>query len=229
MNRVVAIDTTTWWGGLALVERSAERAEVVAEVGLRVENTHTAHQLGLLERLLAETGWSKSSIDAYAASRGPGSFTGIRVGLATVRGLALGAGRPCFGIDSLVAMAEAFGPAEAPRLPLLDAGRGEVYGALYDPDASPPREQLAPWVGPPERALEAASGRLVLFGSGAEAHRERLARPGGAWRIGRAPTSIAAGVGRLTLWRLGAGAPDGEGLSPLYLRPSDAELNAPGS
>ena len=198
---------------------SAETGGTVAEAGIRVADTHTAHQLELLEQLLARAGWSRTTVDAYAAARGPGSFTGIRVGLATARGLGLAAGRPCLGITTLLAMAEAFGPAEAPRVPLLDAGRGEVYGARYDAVSSPPVEQQPPWVGPPERVADGAAERVVMFGPGAVA-----AARSATGRVGRSPSSVAAGVGRLALLRFEAGAPDGEGLSPLYLRPADAEL-----
>lgn len=230
MSRIAAIDTATWWGGVALVEsRTAPgRTRLIAEVGLRVRDTHTAHLLDLLELLLAEAAWSKSGLDAYAASRGPGSFTGLRVGLGTIRGLGLAAGRPCLGVSTLEALAEAFGPAAADRVPLLDAGRGEVYGARYDADSSPPSERVAPWVDRPERLLRDGPGKLVIFGPGTERFGERLATEPRV-RIADAPTGVAAAVGRLALLRLQAGARDGEGLSPLYLRPSDAELKAPGS
>jgi tRNA threonylcarbamoyladenosine biosynthesis protein TsaB len=227
VTRVVAIDTSTWWGGVALVEGGgAADATVVAEAGLRVADSHSHHLIRLLDRLLAESGWAKRAVDAYAASRGPGSFTGVRVGLGTVRGLGLAADRPCLGIVSLAALAEAFGPCEAERVPLLDAGRNEVYGARYDPAASPPEEREAPWVGPPGRALEGATPG-VLFGPGVDRYRDVLDAGGAGARLGRTPTSIAGGVGRLALEALSRHGASDRDLSPLYLRPADAELNEP--
>jgi tRNA A37 threonylcarbamoyladenosine modification protein TsaB len=123
-------------------------------------------------------------------------------------------------------MAEAFGPAGGDRVPLVDAGRGEVFGARYDAAGSPPVERIAPWLGPPERAFEGGPGRPVLFGPGAEAHRERLAAAGWDGPLPRAPTSVAAGAGRLALALLAGGARSGEAMSPLYLRPPDAELRS---
>jgi tRNA A37 threonylcarbamoyladenosine modification protein TsaB len=119
-------------------------------------------------------------------------------------------------------MAEAFGPAAGERVPLLSAGRGEVYGARFDASSSPPVEIIGPWLGPPERALEGGRGEPVVFGPGATADVLRAA----GWKNGprRVPTSVAAAAGRLALLRLAAGALDGEGLSPLYVRPPDAEL-----
>jgi tRNA threonylcarbamoyladenosine biosynthesis protein TsaB len=222
----VALDSSTWWGGAALVERTGRaQPEVVAEVGLLVRDSHSVHLLRLLDLLLAEASWPRSSVDAFVATRGPGSFTGLRVGLGTVRGLGLSSGRPCLGVGTLEAMAEAFGPADRERVPLLDAARGEVFGARYAAAGSPPREIVAPWIGAVERAVEAGVAALA-FGSGAQRYSGRLASAGLDGPPAAAPTSVAAGAGRIGLFRLDAGCGDGDGLSPLYLRPPDAELAA---
>jgi tRNA threonylcarbamoyladenosine biosynthesis protein TsaB len=226
MTRLVALETSTWWGGVALLEGPDV---VIAEAGLRAGSSHAFHLLALLDLLLNEAGWDKATVDAWAATRGPGSFTGLRVGLGTIRGLALGSGRPCLGVGTLDALAEAFGPAEGDRVPLLDAGRGEVYGARYDPLSSPPVVLTGSWLGPPERALDGGGGEPVIFGPGAEAHRERLAAAGWRGPLRRSPTSVAAAAGRRALDRLAAGAASGEGMSPVYLRPPDAELKRPRS
>ena len=143
------------------------------------------------------------------------------MGLGTVRGLALAIDRPCVGIVTLEAMAEAFGPAERSRIPVLSAGRGEIYTARYDADSSPPVEQRAPWLGAPETLLEglpAAGG--VVFGANA-AGLPVFANE--ALRPGATPRGIAAGAGRLALLREFPPAAEAD-LSPLYLRPPDALL-----
>lgn len=228
MIRLVAFDTSSWWSGVALLEAAApeSRPEIIAEAGLLVRDSQSIHLLRLLDRLVAEAAWPRTSVDAYAATRGPGSFTGLRVGLGTIRGLALASTRPAIGVGTLVAMAEAFGAAQGDRSPLIDAGRGEVFGARFDPSASPPLERIAPWIGPAERALEGEGAAPVLFGSGARAHGDRLRSAGYDGSIPDAPRSVAAAAGRLALLRLAAGAPNGEGLSPAYLRPADAETKA---
>ncbi|HUC43716.1 MAG TPA: tRNA (adenosine(37)-N6)-threonylcarbamoyltransferase complex dimerization subunit type 1 TsaB [Candidatus Sulfotelmatobacter sp.] len=226
--RLVAIDTSTWWGGAALVETREGPPRVVAEAGTWVEDSHAARILGLVDAVLALAGWSKQSLDAYAATRGPGSFTGIRVGLGTVAGLALATERACVGVSTLAAMSEAAGPSTALRQPMLDAGRGEVYSARYDGTSCPPRELTAPWVGAPERALlEAGPDAVALFGSGALAHEGRLRAAGYTGVCGPTPTSIAAGAGRIAAFRLAAGEHGEADLVPLYLRPADAELKRP--
>ncbi len=226
MRRIAAFDTSTWRGGVALVEGSDGDGgpSVVAEAGLLAQDSLASHVLSLLERLLAEAGWARTSVDGWAVTRGPGSFTGLRVGLGTVRGLGISSGRPCIGVGTLEAMAEALGPAEGERLPLLDAGRGEVYGARYDADSSPPRELEAPWVGLPERAVEGGHGVSVLFGPGAEAYFEYLRAAGHDVRLRRSPSGVAAGAGRIAWRPLRSGVARDEGMAPFYLRPSDAEL-----
>lgn len=221
MTRVAALDTSTWWGSVALLEGTADGPAPVAEGGLRVHDSHAARVLSLLEALLAQAGWTRSDVDVWVATRGPGSFTGIRVGLATVRGLSLGSARPCIGVGTLDALAEARGPAALDRVPLLDAGRQEVYGARFDASGHPPGERLAPWVGPPERALE--GGDAIVFGPGAEIHRERLRRAGWSGEPS-AVGSVAAAAARIALALGPGGAGPGDGMSPLYVRPPDAKL-----
>lgn len=224
MRRIAAFDTATRWGSVALLEGAADTEPlVVAEAGILARDSLASHVLSLLDRLLAEAAWSRSSVDAWVVTRGPGSFTGLRVGLGTVRGLALASGQPALGVGTLEAMAEALGAAESDRVPLLDAGRGEVYGARYDPASSPPRELEPPWLGPPERAA-ASPGGAVLFGPGAEEHAGRLLARGTRIRLCRSPRAVASGAGAIGWHRLRGGAPSEDGMTPLYLRPSDAEL-----
>lgn len=223
MIRIAAFDSSTGWGSIALLEAEDARGPIlVAEAGMLARDSLASHLLSLLDRLLAESGWERASVDVWAVTRGPGSFTGVRIGLGTARGLGLSSGRPAVGVGTLEAMAEALGPAGADRLPLLDAGRGELYGARYDPESSPPVELEPPWLGPPHRAI--ASPRPVLaFGSGAELYRDRLRAAG--VEVVRGPRAVAVGAGVIAWHRLRSGSSLDEGLEPLYLRPSDAELS----
>ena len=221
--RLLAIDASTWWGGIALLEVQEGVPKVVAEIGVHVEGSHAARLLPLVEGLLATSAWTKGSIDAYAAVRGPGSFTGVRVALGLMRGFALAAGRPCVGVGTLDAMADAYGPAAADRVPLLDAGRGEVYGARFDPGASPPIELRGAWVGDSAQALESGS-TVVLFGEGARLHEARLREAGYVGPIGRAGTSVNAAAGRIALSKLAAGTVAAGEVAPLYVRPASTTV-----
>lgn len=223
MIRAVGLDTTTWWGGVALVAGSDDGgAQTIAEAAIRVGDSHAAHLLRLLEALMAEAGWERTSVDLYASTHGPGSFTGIRIGLGTVRGLALAADRPALGVGTLEAMAEAHGPDVRERVPVLDAGRGDVYAARYDAGGSPPGEREAPWLGRPERLL-AVGASAVLFGPGIAVHASTLRSLGWSEAAGATPCSIAAAVARLALPRRAHAGTAEDGLAPVYLRPPDAE------
>lgn len=224
MTRWIALDTSTWWGGVALLEEDGGEVREIAEVRFFVRDSHAARLLGAVDAALAAAGWRREELDAFAAVRGPGSFTGVRVGLGLLAGLAVASGKPCVGVDALESLAEAFGSATAERVPLLDASRGEVYGARYDASSSPPRAMREPWIGPPEHALSPASAPGIAFGSGAVLHRECLERLGLPVAARPAPTRVAAAAGRIAASRLRGGTVDPSGFSPLYLRPSDAEI-----
>ncbi len=224
MTRWIALDTSTWWGGVALLEADGGEVREVAEVRFFVRDSHAARLLGAVDAALAAAGWGREDLDAFAAVRGPGSFTGIRVGLGLLAGLAVASGKPCVGVDALESLAEAFGPATAERVPLLDASRGEVYGARYDASSSPPRALREPWIGPPELASGYGEAPGIAFGPGAVLHRGRLERIGLPLAARPDPTRVAAAAGRIAAARFLAGSNDPSGLSPLYLRPSDAEI-----
>jgi len=221
VSRVLALDTSSWWGGLALLEGSADASvQVLAEVGFHVPASHAVHLMPRVEWLLNQSGWTKSSVDAYVAVRGPGSFTGIRVGLGTAHGLALAAGRPVIGVGSLVAMAEAAGPMDEERLPVRDAGRGEVYLARYDSNGCPPREIAEPRMAHATHVAALAERAVLLaeatFDEIPADSRHRLRRV-------RAPRHLAAAAGRLAILRT---ASEQETPVPLYLRLPDAEVKA---
>jgi uncharacterized protein YdcH (DUF465 family) len=130
----------------------------------------------------------------------------------------------------LRSMAQAFGPAEVDRLPLIPAGRGEVYGARYDAGSTPPVGLEQPWLGSPESGLAGSrdDGPMVVFGPGLALARRCLPASGGRLRSGPDPRSIAVGAGQISLLRgdfdNGALPP----LAPLYLRTPDVVLKHQG-
>jgi tRNA threonylcarbamoyladenosine biosynthesis protein TsaB len=227
LTRILALDTSSWWGSLALLAQPVGEAAptLVAELGLRVTDSHAVHLLRRVDFLLAEAGWSRSDPHAYVSTRGPGSFTGIRIGMGTVGGLALATGRPCLGVSTLEALVEAHGPAECERIAVIPAGRGEVYAARYDAASSPPRELRPAWLGRPSEITAAREGSAVLVCSHAT-DLEALGLRGrpGAVRAGRAPANIAGAAGRLALLR-GLASAD-PSFAPLYVRLPDAELKS---
>ncbi len=226
MIRAAAVDASTWWGGVALVQGDAGAGEVVAEAGLLVSESHSRHLLPLLEHLLAQVGWGRSDLDLYAATRGPGSFTGLRIGLGTVRGLALAAGRPCYGVGTLEALATANGREDRDRVPVMDAGRGEVYAARFTGGSFPPEAVTEPWLGNLDSVAASGTGPAVLISQGAAKHCAALlaAAPGSLVR--EASSGVAGGTGLLAMRFHHDGLPSGTGMAPLYLRAPDAVLKS---
>lgn len=164
--RVLGIETSTSLASVALVEggrlvlsRSHQRPKQSAE-----------RLLPMIAELLAEVGWNKSDLERLGVSVGPGSFTGLRVGIACAQGLALGLGIPLVGVTSLRAMARAV-PQEVVgvRCPLLDARRNEVFAGGYAASPGCP-EVLAPFAVPAAAAHGSLAAQLpspvVWIGSG---------------------------------------------------------------
>ena len=217
--RVASFDLSTWWGGVALVERSVDGtgATVVAEVEELVEGSHAPHVLRWVERVLAEAGWTRADLDAFVATSGPGSFTGVRVGLGTIRGLALASGRPCAAVPTLEAMVEAHGAADRDRIAVLTAGKADIFAARHDASSSPPRAIGPAWFGSAASLArpEAREALLIPARGQEEAVRAMAARTG--HDCAQPVRGVASAAGRLALavGRFG----DASDLAPLYLRP----------
>jgi len=215
--RVLAIETSTLAGGVALLEDE----RVVAEYALDVRVTHSERVMAAVDQLMRDAGWERDVLEGLAVAVGPGSFTGLRIGLSTVKGLALSLGIPVSSVPTLDAMAAAFPFAALPVCPVIDARKGEVYTSLYR-WARTGMERTCDYLA---LAPEALAGRLVeatiLAGDGASRVHSPHARL--APSVPRLPS--AAAVGMLGLQRLRAGdAVPASALVPIYLRPSEAEL-----
>lgn len=221
---VIGFDTATADTAVAAVRRG----EVVYEASLGPSEKggplHTTALLGEVERAVAAAGgWG--SIGALATGIGPGTFTGLRVGVSTANALGLSQGLPAIGVCTLdaisCAMAEVAGASS--RLAAIDAKRGEVFAALYAPDG---QRLWAPSVSPPDSLAERArevGGPMLAAGSGAVRFRSELAGPGIEVPDDADPVHRVAAR---HICALAAAAPGGEDhgpLAPIYLRPPDAQ------
>src|SRR5262245_33700008 len=120
--KVLAVDTTTERESVALVAAGV----VLCEVRLRTADSHSRRLLPAIEFLLSAAGVAPGDVEGYAVTRGPGSFTGLRVGLSTVQGLALAGSRPCLGLSSLDVLAARIRGTAPALVAWVDAYRGEV-------------------------------------------------------------------------------------------------------
>lgn len=230
---LLALDTATLTASVALLDGAGR---TVAARRDRV-TTHSERLLALVDAVLAEGGVRPGALDAIACGAGPGSFTGLRIGLATAKGLCLATGRPLVLVSSLAALA-ARAPAGALAVGAIDAFKGEVYAGFYrigdggepigDPETDEPEEIVLPPARLAERLVEAAArepGRVHLVGDVLGAW-PVLAVPGVDLHDGGPPDAVE--VARLAARRLAGGAPDDLAAAvPRYIRPSEAEVLGP--
>ncbi len=229
---ILALDTTTRAGSAAVVRDG----ELLALVSGDAARTHGERLPEEMARALAEAGVSRADVDLLAVAVGPGAFTGLRIGLASIQGLAMTSGVPVAGVsalDALAAAAAAARPAHAgPIAAWMDAARGEVFAALYDATpggdgSSGLRELDGPTVGAPEATLARWTSHLacrpsVFIGDGAVRYRGSFDADD---REAMEAPDLAPWIARLAvpLARRGLAGPP-HALQPLYVRRPDAEI-----
>jgi tRNA threonylcarbamoyladenosine biosynthesis protein TsaB len=231
---ILALDTTTRAGSLALL-RDDDLLEVfVGDAG----RTHATRLPGDILACLARHRVSLRDVDGFGVAAGPGSFTGLRIGIATVQGLAFSTGRPAVAVSALDALAWATGETSGsggtvPGLTAawMDAQRGEVFGCLYRWTADGPVALAEPVVGNPAAVLEAWAGLtaglpVTFTGDGALRYEELVggaAVPGR--RVVRPVPELAPAIGRLAAREASRGvAHPPHAIRPVYIRRPDAEL-----
>jgi len=243
---LAAIDTATLTLSCALLQAGPGGVQVLAARDERAApraapggtTGHGARLPEALVELLRERGLGLAQVEAWAVGLGPGSFTGLRIGLASAKGLAYAARRPIAGVSSLAAMALAAAPdaaAGALLVPLLDAKKGEVYAGFYERRGPGEVAQVRPDAAlPPAGLLEALAvlrpmAGAVGFGEGYLAYAAAL--EGGLPRLATEVVGPSAGaVGRLAAPALlGAGFDVARlsALEPHYVRKSEAEVKFP--
>lgn len=223
--KVLALDTATAACSVAVWCDGAIRANGYATM----DRGHAEALMPMVERTMDAAGLAYSELDLLAATVGPGTFTGLRVGLAAARGLALATRLPIVGVTTLEALAHGVAResrAGRPVMAVLDARRGEVYGQAFAADLAPldPPRALAPMAA----AAMLPAGPVVLVGDGAEMVLAALAGPRRDVTIAATPRlPDAVHVAALAASRFAAddGSPRAAP-RPLYLRPPGARLPA---
>jgi tRNA threonylcarbamoyladenosine biosynthesis protein TsaB len=224
--RVLALDTTTPRGSLAV----AGEEGVLAEARIVTGSGHSRWVLGAADALLRGLAIAPASLDGFAVTVGPGSFTGLRVGISSVQGLAIAAGRPCVGLSALDVLAlAAAGRGEAGRIvALMDAYRGETYVGTYDGDGRPAGPARIGLLDVLVGETRAEGVPTAYVGDAALAHRETIEAIDPAGLFPDLDLYLAAPLARAALGRLGAGQGEAaEALRPLYLRGADIRPSRP--
>jgi tRNA threonylcarbamoyladenosine biosynthesis protein TsaB len=219
--RVLAVDTASPRGSLAV----ASPEGVLAEARVVTGEGHSRWLLPAVAALLQGLAVEAAGLELFAVTTGPGSFTGVRVGLGSVQGLALASGRPCIGLSTLDVLAASAAGASDTIVALVDAFRGEVYSGIYDAGGRLRGERT---VGPLADVLARVPAGSAFVGDPALGLRAAIAEavPGALfpeWPLFlAAPLAVAA----LPLAAAGAAVP-AAGLRPLYLRGADIRPSRP--
>lgn len=223
--RILAVDTSTLAAGVALME--AER--VLCDLRLTVHTSHAPHLLSLINQVLSLASIPLTSIDLFAASQGPGSFTGLRIGVATLMGFSQALNRPLIGVDTLEALAWKAPYASHPVCCMLDARKGEIFVATFRITSAGPARLTPNLVMSPEAFCAKIKEPTILLGTGVvayrgiwEAHLGDLAIFPPSW-LGM-PCNVEVGALAFTHATSDPAGPQAM-LVPTYVRPSEAEVN----
>ena len=216
------LDTSGPVAGVALIEDGVVRYEAMAVNAF----THSQSILPMAEEAYGHTGRCVGETDYFAVTVGPGSFTGVRIGVSTVKALAHASGKPCVAVDALEAMAAGVQPFPGVICPIQDARAGQVYGAAFEGGTLARLLDDEP-IKLEEYLEKAAAFRkpLLFLGDGMSVHREAIARILGD-KAQFAPPHLAflrPAAAAFLAWRDREKAMPFQQLSPLYLRPPQAE------
>lgn len=222
---ILGIDTATMAGSIAIITEH----QLVAETTVNTKTTHTERLLPMLDHTLRAASLTIQQIDGIAVASGPGSFTGLRIGVTTAKSLAYSIQKPVVGIPALDALASQFLYTDVLICPLLDARKQEVYTALYRNRGDRVHRISEYSVIAPKNLLQALHEPTLFLGDGVLAYRQQICDVLGNHALFANPALMfprASLIAKLGLDRLMSGTPDDAFvLTPLYLRKSDAEIH----
>lgn len=222
--KVLALDTASSTGSVALLD--GER--LIAETLLNVQSTHSERLLDQIRAILSLADMTLRDLDLIAVVRGPGAFTGLRIGLATAKGLAHSIGLPVVGVSSLQLLAMNLPLVSLPVCAFMDARKKEVYTALFEWRQGVPVRLGSESVLPPGEALSRLEGEVALVGDGVPLYSDLIEEILGSRAhlpaaCHHQPRASAAGLLAEIEYRSG-GNFGVEQIAPVYIRPSDAEI-----
>jgi tRNA threonylcarbamoyladenosine biosynthesis protein TsaB len=223
--RILAVDTATQSCSVAVTEHR----QLLAELTIANGRTHSRHLMHLIDSVLEMAELKVDQVDGFAATIGPGSFTGLRIGISTVNGLAYALHKPVVGVSSLEALALQCSQTPFLICAVIDARKKEVYSCRYRFEKQLLIKEGQEQVASPDHILQDISEACVFVGNGAVLYRQMIADELGQLahfaddnrHIIRAATIAALSVARIEQ----ISAADLKFLVPRYIRKSDAELN----
>lgn len=224
--RILSVDTATKSCSVAIIDQES----LLAEVTFITEQTHAKHLMELINTVIALSGVAVSDLDGYAVTQGPGSFTGMRIGISVVKGLSTASDKPIVGVSTLDVLAFQSTFDTYLICSILDARRGEVYFSRYRIEEDILKKEIDEQVSPPGEAVDGINEACLFIGNGAELYRDVIVD-----KLGKlahfAPvfqnTIRASNVGYLSIARFEKNDTDDTvTFAPKYIRKSDAELKS---
>lgn len=221
--RILALDSSAGPASAALLEDG----KLIAEFYMHTKQTHSQTLMPMLEQVLRLTGVSLGDVDALAVSNGPGSFTGVRIGVACIKGLAMARDIPCAAVSTLRAMAENLRHENCVICAVMDARVGQVYNAIFEArngEITRLTEDRALTITELQEECAAYGDKLVLVGDGAVLCHKAFREFGARIAVENARYQRASGVALAAaeLVKIGKTV-SGEALRPAYLRLPQAE------
>jgi len=218
--RILSVDTSTAACSIVL----SLDGKLEGEINVESEETHSVRLLPGIDTLLRSCGRNIKDVEAFAVICGPGSFTGVRIGLTTIKGLAESLARPTIPVTAFEAWVEKFPEQQGILVPVIDARRGEVYGAVFSRNGET-SELLSPGIVEkvPELLTSITHPQVCFVGGGAAIYKDLIvARPG--WRVLAGDPFLGRAVSRIASRRAEATFLTAVELRAYYLRRPDAEL-----
>lgn len=223
--KILGIDTSTRCGSIGLINGE----ETVAECLLNLPITHSERLLKAIDHLLKESRCPMENLDGWAVSLGPGSFTGLRIGISTLKGLAYATRKPVAGISSLDVLASQISPTPYLICPILDARKGELYSAFYRYDETHSLQRQSDYHAmKPEDLVKQIQQMTIFVGDGVRAYGDFLRNclPSLAlfpeFPLHLPHGSVVARLGGKLIQK--GEVIKVEALTPIYVRPSEAEI-----
>lgn len=222
---LLCVDNSTMYGSVAIVSDSG----CINEHTLISSVTHSKRLLAEIDTIMQECELKWDDLDGLAICLGPGSFTGLRIGLTTIKGICMATGLPLMGVSSLEALASQFPYCALPICPILDARKQEVYAALYQTKTGKLLTDLKPVVIGIKQLLTTITKPTLFIGDGVNVYKETITKHLEDHAFFGPPQLIfprAAAIGTLALNQFkNKQFLDQASASPFYIRASDAEIN----
>jgi len=223
--KILAIETSTMLGGVSVMD---EAEGLLIETRLNVKTAHSERLMTEVDHALKQAGLGISDIDVFGVAIGPGSFTGLRIGLSTVKGFSYATGKPVVSVPSLEAFAWSFPYSEYPVCVMFDARKKEVYAAVFKWTDRGFERVMGEVSIRPADLVASLEGKVVFAGEGALIYRETIAEIAGENALFAAPHAMVpspSNVAYLGLRKAREGDfADPVTLVPCYIRRSEAEV-----